>query len=126
MPLVRIDMPKGKSTSYRQAISAGVHQALIKIFNVPADDLFQIMTEHGPDGLIHTPSYLGNTYSQEFIIVPITVNDTRTLDQKKALYRQIVENLAASPGLRPDDVMINLLEVKKENWSFGRGEAPYA
>ncbi len=126
MPLVRIDMPKGKSASYRQAISAGVHQALIKIFSVPPDDLFQIMTEHGSEGLIHTPSYLGNTYSQDFIIVQITVNDTRTLDQKKALYKQIVENLAANPGLRPDDVMINLLEVKKENWSFGRGEAPYA
>jgi len=126
MPLIRIDMPKGKSTSYRQAVSAGIHQALIKIFNVPVDDLFQIMTEHGPDGLIHTPSYLGNVYSQDFIIVQITANDTRTLDQKKALYKQIVENLAASPGLRPDDVMINLAEVKKENWSFGRGDAPYA
>jgi len=126
MPLVRIDILKGKSTPYRQAISAGVHQALIKIFSVPPDDLFQIMTEHEPDGLIHAPGYLGNVYSQDFIIVQITVSDTRTLDQKKALYKQIVENLAASPGLRPDDVMINLLEVKKENWSFGRGEAPYA
>lgn len=126
MPLVRIDIPKGKSTSYRQAVSAGIHQALVKIFSVPTDDLFQIMTEHGPDGLIHAASYLGNIYSQDFIIIQITVSDTRTLDQKKSLYQQIVENLSASPGLRPDDVMINLLEVKKENWSFGRGEAPYA
>ncbi len=126
MPLVRIDIAKGKSASYRQAISAGIHQALIKIFSVPPDDLFQIMTEHGPEGLIHAPSYLGNIYSRDFIIVQITVSDTRTLDQKKILYKQIIENLVANPGLRPDDVMINLLEVKKENWSFGRGEAPYA
>ena len=126
MPLVRTAVPQGKSKAHRQAISDGIHQALIKTFNVPADDLFQIMTEHGPDELIHTPSYLGNTYSQNFIIVQITVSDTRTLEQKKALCKQIVENLTASPGLRPDDVMINLIEVKKENWSFGRGETPYA
>lgn len=126
MPLARIVVPQGKPKSYRQAISAGIHQALIKIFNVPEDDLFHIMTEHGPDELVHTSSYLGNTYSQDFIIIQITVNDTRTLDQKKDLYKQIVANLSAAPGLRPDDVMINLIEVKKENWSFGRGEAPYA
>lgn len=86
MPLVRIAMAKEKPSSYRQAISAGIHQALIKIFNIPADDLFQIMTEHGPDELIHTPRYLGNTYSQDFIIIQITISDTRTLEQKKALY----------------------------------------
>ena len=126
MPLVRTAVPQGKSKAHRQAISDGIHQALIKTFNVPADDLFQIMTEHGPDELIHTPSYLGNTYSQNFIIVQITVSDTRTLEQKKALCKQIVENLTVNPGLRPDDVMINLIEVKKENWSFGRGETPYA
>ncbi len=126
MPLVRIAVPQGKPRLYRQAISAGIHQALIKIFNIPDDDLFQIMTEHGPDELIHTPSYLGNTYSDDFIIIQITISDTRTLDQKKGVCKQIVENLVADPGLRPDDVMINLIEVKKENWSFGRGETPYA
>lgn len=126
MPLVRIALPKGKSSSQRQAISAGVHQALMKIFSVPTDDLFQIISEHGPEEMVHAPSYLGIAYSPDFIVIQITVSDTRTVDQKKALYQQIVANLAADPGLRPEDVMINLLEVKKENWSFGRGEAPYA
>lgn len=127
MPLARISVPRRRSSADRKAISAGIHAALQEAFNVPADDLFHLVSEHDPDGgLIRSASYLGIDYSDDLTIIQITVSDTRTVDQKKMLFRQIARNLAANPGLRPQDVFINLVEVKKENWSFGNGEAQYA
>lgn len=127
MPLVRIDHAIGKPASYRTAISRGVHNAMVRTFNVPDDDRFQVIGEHTPGtAIIHAPSYLGLAYSDELVIIQITCNDTRTLDQKKALFAAIADNLAENPGLRREDVVINLIEVKKENWSFGNGVAQYA
>ena len=127
MPLVRISLPKGQSVKYRRAVSAGVHRALVDTFGVPDQDLFQIISEHDPGSeMVHAASYLGNSYSDALTIIQLTVSDTRSLAQKQRLYQRIVELLAADPGLRPDDVIINLVEVKKENWSFGKGVAQYA
>lgn len=127
MPLVRIDHASGKPAAYRVAISQGVHDALIRTFNVPDDDRFQVIGEHAPGtALVHSQSYLGIEYSNELVIIQITISDTRTLDQKKALFAAIADNLAQNPGLRPQDVVISLIEVKKENWSFGNGVAQYA
>ncbi len=127
MPLVRIDHAAGRPASYRTAISRGVHDAMVRTFNVPDDDRFQLIGEHAPgSAIIHAPSYLGIEYSDELVIIQITCNDTRTIDQKKALFAAIADNLAQRPGLRREDVVINLVEVKKENWSFGNGLAQYA
>ena len=127
MPLARISVPRQRSSADRKAISAGLHAALQEAFNVPADDLFHIVTEHEPgSGLIRSASYLGIEYSDDLTIIQITVSDTRTVEQKKQLFRLIARNLAANPGLRSQDIFITLVEVKKENWSFGHGEAQYA
>ena len=124
MPLVRISHPPGVDV---RAISHGVQRALITIFNVPEDDFFQIITEHVPhSSLVRPESYLGITYSDAFTIIQITVSDTRTVEQKKALFDAIARNLSEGAGLRLEDVFINLVEVKKENWSFGNGLAQYA
>jgi phenylpyruvate tautomerase PptA (4-oxalocrotonate tautomerase family) len=127
MPLVRIAVPNGKTPEFRQAVSEGVQSALVETFNVPKDDLFQVVTEHGPQtGIVHAPGYLGIEYSNDLTIIQLTVSDTRTVEQKKNLFRRIADHLAERPGLRRDDIFINIVEVKKENWSFGRGEAQYA
>jgi 4-oxalocrotonate tautomerase len=127
MPLVRIDLPDDKTPEERKAISRGVQAALVATFNVPEDDLFQIVTAHAPaTGIVHAPSYLGIRYSDGLVLIQLTVSDTRNLEQKKRLFAAIVENLARNPGLRPEDIFINLVEVKKENWSFGNGIAQYA
>jgi len=127
MPLVRIDHAAGKPAAYRAAISQGVHDAMLAAFNVPADDRFQIFSEHAPVTEIVRPrSYLGIEYSDDLTVIQITCNDTRSVDQKKALFAAIADNLAASPGLRREDVFVSLIEVKKENWSFGNGVAQYA
>lgn len=127
MPLARISVPRHRSPADRKAISAGILGALKEAFNVPADDLFHIVAEHEPDGgIVCGASYLGIEYSDDLTIIQIAANDTRTLEQKKALYRLIARNLAANRGLRPQDVFINLVEVEKENWPFRNGEAQYA
>src|SRR3954453_17572265 len=127
MPLVRIDHAAGKFASYRAAISQGVHEAMVRTFDVPEDDRFQVICEHvAGTGVVHAPRYLGIEYSDELVIIQITCNDTRTLDQKRALFEAIAANLAQKPGLRPQDVIISLVEVKRENWSFGNGVAQYA
>lgn len=127
MPLVRIAIPAGKAPEFRKAVSAGVQRALVETFDVPEDDLFQVITEHDPaTGIVHAPSYLGIRYSENLTLIQLTVSDTRTIDQKRRLFRRIADHLAEQPGLRQEDVFINLVEVKKENWSFGNGEAQYA
>jgi 4-oxalocrotonate tautomerase len=127
MPLVRIAMPKGKSPEFRRAISQGVQSALVETFRIPEQDLFQIITQHDADNpIIHAPSYLGIAYSDDLTIIQLTVSDTRSRAEKRRLVARIAERLAQQPGLRPDDIFINLVEVKTENWSFGRGEAQYA
>jgi 4-oxalocrotonate tautomerase len=127
MPLVRINHPAGKPAAFRAAISRGVYQAMLDSFNVPLDDHFQVLSESGPGTEIVRPlHYLGIEYSDDLTIVQITCNEGRTVEQKKALYAAIADNLTRDPGLRREDIFINLVEVRKENWSFGNGIAQYA
>jgi phenylpyruvate tautomerase PptA (4-oxalocrotonate tautomerase family) len=126
MPLVRISLREGKPAAYRKAVGDAVHQAMVEAINVPPLDRFQVITEHKPDGLIYDAEYLGVRRTDEVVFIQITLNAGRTLELKKALYARIVEKLKQNPGVRPEDVFINLTEVPKENWSFGNGVAQYA
>jgi len=126
MPLVRISLREGKSEEYKKALGDGVHRALIEALDAPAADRFQIITEHPAGGLIYDPTYLGVQRTDDIVIVQITLSAGRKLGQKRKLYQRIAEILAEKPGVRPQDVMINLVEVAWENWSFGNGEAQYA
>ncbi|WP_233837171.1 tautomerase family protein [Paraburkholderia sp. ZP32-5] len=126
MPLTRISLRAGKPTEYRQALTAGIQRSLVGTFNVPADDMFMLITEHTPDNMIYDRQYQNIERGDDFVVIQLTVSNTRTVEQKKALYRRIVDELGKSPGVRPEDVFINLVEVEKENWSFGHGIAQYA
>jgi 4-oxalocrotonate tautomerase len=125
MPLVRIDLRKGKDANYRQEISRIVYEAMVGV-GVPANDRFQIIGEHEADNFVFDPDYLGIHRTDDLVIIQITWNEGRTVDQKKALYKAIADGLSATPGVRPEDIFITLVEVKKENWSFGNGVAQYA
>ena len=125
MPLVRISVRKGKPAQYRRGIGEAIHRALVDTIHVPQADRFQVLTEHEPGDLVYDPGYLGIARSNDIVIVQITISTGRTLAQKRALFRRIADNLAAL-GLRREDAWINLVEVAKENWSFGLGEASYA
>ncbi len=96
------------------------------VLNVPANDRFQVITEHDPDGLVYDPGYLGIKRSDDVIFIEIVLSQGRTLDQKKAFYRAVADTLAKNPEVRQEDVFLVLVEVVKENWSFGNGLASYA
>jgi 4-oxalocrotonate tautomerase len=125
MPLVRIDVRKGKDAAYRQKIGQVVYQAMVGV-GVPENDRFQIIAEHDADGFKFDPDYLGIHRTADLVMIQITWNEGRSLAQKQTLYKTIADGLQATIGLRREDVLINLVEVKKENWSFGNGVATYA
>ena len=125
MPLVRIDLRRGKAPAYKKAICDGVYRALQETFNVPENDRFMIVNEHDAGNFDHAETYLGLSYSDDLVIIQITVSDTRATATKQALFARIATLLTESPGLRKEDIFINLLECKTENWSFGNGIAQY-
>jgi phenylpyruvate tautomerase PptA (4-oxalocrotonate tautomerase family) len=126
MPLVRIDLPRGKSPEYRRTLGDVVYDAMIQTINVPANDRFQVITEHPPDELVIDRTYLGIERSADCVLIQVFLNEGRTTELKKAFYRAVADGLHQRLGLRKQDVFIALVEVKKENWSFGNGEAQYA
>jgi 4-oxalocrotonate tautomerase len=123
MPLVRIDVNEGRSERELRAIGDAIHEALVTTCGVPADDRFQVFTVHDPKTLIYDESFMAMHRSDGIVLVQVTFNAGRTTEQKVALYHRVAELLAEKAGVVPDDVFINLVEVQRENWSFGRGVA---
>jgi|SRR5271154_2483912 len=125
MPLVRIDLLEGKSPEYRAQVGQIVYQAMLDVIGVPKDDRFQIITEHPKTGLQFDRNYLGIHRSDDCIFIQITLSSGRTVETKQRFYKAVADGLHANLKLRREDVFINLVEVLKENWSFGNGEAQY-
>ena len=126
MPLLHIALRAGKPEAYRKALCDSLYRAMRETFNVPEDDEFMAITEHDAANFRYSPTYMGVARSDDLVFIQITANNTRTLEQKKALYQRITQLLGENPGVRPEDVFISLVEVAKENWSFGHGLAQYA
>jgi phenylpyruvate tautomerase PptA (4-oxalocrotonate tautomerase family) len=126
MPFVRIDLLKGKNAEYRQKISEVIYDAMLKTINIPQGDRFHVITERDPENFFIDPNYLGIARSKDVIVIQITLNEGRSIAQKQGLYKAIADGLNAALGLRREDVFINLVDVKKENWSLGNGIAQYA
>lgn len=118
-------MRRGRPASHPAAIVDGVYRALRATFEVPENDLFAVIHQHDPEEFVFDASFFGFRRSAGLVIIQIAVSDTRGVAQKKALYAAIAANLQREPGLAPDDIFINLVEVKRENWSFGGGAAQY-
>jgi phenylpyruvate tautomerase PptA (4-oxalocrotonate tautomerase family) len=126
MPLVRISLLRGKPEGFGRKVGGVVYRAMRETLNVPDKDNFQLLSEHAPESLVYDPSYLDIERSDGFIAIQVTLNEGRSIEMKKAFYRRVAEDLRRSLDVRPQDVFINLVEVKKENWSFGNGVAQYA
>jgi 4-oxalocrotonate tautomerase len=125
MPFIRIALKSSRLQKSRHGIADCIHRAMVKAIGIPEEDRFQIVTEHGTD-LIYDPEFLEIKRTDGIVIIQITLASGRTVEQKKALYRNIAELLAAEQGVRKEDVFVNLIEVARENWSFGNGIAQYA
>ena len=125
MPLIHINLRAGKPETYRQAIFDGLYRAMREVLNVPEDDQFMTMTEHEAANF-RTGTAYGVARSADVVYIQLTVFDTRTAQQKKALFKRTAELLGKDPGIRPEDVFVNVLESAKENWSVGHGVAQFA
>ena len=126
MPLIHVSMRTGRSAATRSAICQSIHRALHDTFDVPDDNEFIAITEHEAANFRYSESYLGIERSDDIVMIQVTANDTRTSAQKKALFQRMAQLLVDDAGLRAEDVFINLVEVRKENWSLGNGLAQYA
>jgi len=126
MPLARIDLVEGKPAEYRRTIGEVVYDAMINTLNVPKNDRFQIINEHPAANFVADPTYLGIARTADCIIIQVTLNAGRSVELKRAFYKAIADGLHERLGLSRGDVVINLVEVSKENWSFGDGVAQYA
>jgi phenylpyruvate tautomerase PptA (4-oxalocrotonate tautomerase family) len=126
MPIVRIDLLEGKTPEYRKQLGDIVYRAMIEALGVPKDDRFEIIAEHSKDDLQFDRDYLGIHRSDDCIFLQITLNAGRTLETKQRFYKAVADGLHEGLKLRREDVFISLVEVQKENWSFGNGEAQYA
>ena len=125
MPLVRIDIAKGHPPGFGRAVGEIVYRAMLSEISVPADDKFQIISSHEADELNIPASYLGIEYTSGIVFIQITLNQGRTTELKKKFYQRIADDLHADLGVRKQDIFISLVEVNKENWSFGNGEMQY-
>jgi phenylpyruvate tautomerase PptA (4-oxalocrotonate tautomerase family) len=126
MPLVRISLRQGKPADFGKKIGTVVYQTMVDTINVPVHDNFQVISEHNTNGLIYDPLYQNIQRTDDVIFIQITLNEGRTTETKRAFYKALVERLNQELSLRQEDIIINLVEVKKENWSFGNGIAQYA
>jgi 4-oxalocrotonate tautomerase len=127
MPLVRINLSSNASAEVVRGVSDAVYDAMIQVASVPQHDRFQIVTRHAPDELIYpAEGYLGISYTPGIVFIQVTWNAGRTIDVKKAFYRAVADGVHAKAGLRKEDVWISLVDVKREDWSFGNGEMQYA
>lgn len=125
MPLVRIDLAKNHPPGFGRAVGEIVYRAMVSEIQVPADDKFQIISTHEVDEINIPQSYLGIEYSPGIVFIQITLNQGRTTELKKKFYKRIAGDLVGELGMRAQDVFISLVEVSKENWSFGNGEMQY-
>ena len=125
MPFVRIDLGKQYPEGVAQKIGDIVYEVMLRHINVPADDKFQVITRHDANELVVPKSYLGIEYSQGVIFIQVTLNEGRTTELKKKFYKAICDGVVEKLNIRPEDIVINLVEVNKENWSFGHGEMQY-
>jgi phenylpyruvate tautomerase PptA (4-oxalocrotonate tautomerase family) len=126
MPLVRISLPQTLSDRQATDIGDAVHDAMVQTFNVPLKDRFQVITRHPPQELVCTPEYLDITHGPRVAFVQITCNEGRSVEMKKALFAKLAASIQAAGAIEAADVIVSLVEVKKENWSFGNGIAQYA
>ncbi|WP_296446414.1 tautomerase family protein [Rhodoferax sp. UBA5149] len=125
MPLVKISLHAGKNAEFHRKLSDAVHDAMVATIGVPVADKFQIISEHRAGDLVFPPLYLDIAHENDIIFIQIFLNAGRTIELKQALYRAIASGVAAAVDFNPKDLIINLVEVHKEDWSFGNGIAQY-
>ena len=126
MPLVRIDLLEGKTAEFKSQLGELVYESMLETIGIPEEDKFVVVNDLKAEELIFSTNYLGVDRTDGIVIIQITMNEGRSTEVKKALYKTVADKLNSQLDIRKEDVFINLVEVNKENWSFGNGIAQYA
>ena len=121
MPFARIDLLKGKPAKFRAAVAEVVYQGIVSVLKAPDGDRFIVIGEHEPENLVYDPKFLAMERTPGFLLIQVTSTVGNNTESKFAFYRYIADELAKL-GVRQDDIMINMVFVQKEDWSFGRGQ----
>jgi phenylpyruvate tautomerase PptA (4-oxalocrotonate tautomerase family) len=122
MPFARIDLAQGKSPEYRAAVADVVYQGIVGVLKAPDGDRFIVINEHKPENLIYDPTFLGMKRSPDFILIQVTSTVGNNTELKLAFFRFIADELSSKLGIRQEDIMINMVFVAREDWSFGNGQ----
>ena len=127
MPLAKIHVLEGRYDKRRLGtVSKAVQEALIRVLKIPSDDFFQIIHVLPRNRFLHTPSFLGLKYSDDFIVLELAFISGRPKETRLALLKKLNSRIVAGVGISPDDLMIQLTEAPGENFSFGQGLAQRA
>ena len=118
MPLIQIDLDRDLFDTHGDELSKAVHQAQLEALEIPAGDLFQVFTPHGPGELRFDPSYNG-VDRQRLVLLRITMVHMYSVAKKQQLYRAIVERFVEA-GVRAEDILISVVENGFEDWYAGR------
>ncbi|ALF89825.1 MULTISPECIES: tautomerase family protein [Ralstonia solanacearum species complex] len=124
MPLLKFDLIQGRSEEQVRKLLDTTHQAMVQAFDVPSSDRYQSVTQHRPGELVLEDTGLGYTRSNDVVVLTV-ISRQRTQEQKVEFYRLLAQNLQASCGLSPDDLIVALVENTDADWSFGRGRAQF-
>ncbi|ATJ88093.1 tautomerase family protein [Ralstonia solanacearum] len=124
MPFLKFDIIQGRSEEQVRKLLDATHQAMVQAFDVPSSDRYQCVTQHRPGELVLEDTGLGYTRSNDVVVLTV-ISRQRTEAQKVEFYRLLAQNLQASCGLSPDDLIVALVENTDADWSFGRGRAQF-
>jgi quinol monooxygenase YgiN len=127
MPIATIHVLEERYDERRLSkVSTAVQDALISILKIPPDDFFQVIHVLPRKRLLHTPSFLGSKYSDDFILLELAFISGRSKETRLALLKELNARIVAGAGISPDDLMVHLSEDPGENYSFGQGLAQRA
>jgi 4-oxalocrotonate tautomerase len=124
MPVTRIAIREGKTPEYKRALMDEIYEAMRETVAIKDGDRFMAITEHG-DSEFAYGGFLGIDRSDDLVQIQVFWAAGKTVDAKRAMYKKIVERLRINPGIRPEDVLISVVEPAAENWSFGNGETQF-
>jgi 4-oxalocrotonate tautomerase len=124
MPVTRIAIREGKTSEYKQALMDEIYEAMRETVAIKDGDRFMAITEHDEHEFAYG-SFLGIDRSDDLVQIQVFWAPGKPVDSKLAMYRRIVERLGTKPGVRPEDVLISVIETAAENWSFGNGETQF-
>lgn len=124
MPVTRIAIREGKTPEYKQALLDEIYEAMRETVAIKDGDRFMAITEHGEHEFAYGP-FLGIDRGDDLVQIQVFWAPGKTVEAKQAMYNRIVERLGTNPGVRPEDVLISVVETATDNWSFGNGEMQF-